>query len=356
MVDEVLTFAALVPLAETNLKAPISPVISCTDASPSGGGVCVADTFKSESLQVPVKCEPSDRCCTCQRQLRRADEARSYPCSRGCGMECCTLLCIRIHDKECTRKDLHSPLFGERFAGPRFPLSKAVGLVGIGVQPPLDVAIKGDSWDFRSADGKRLLDDAEADGNLMWSHWSPERRTFSSFRGQPIYDMQGKQHQGPKALRDLNSPGGFTDLRRGDLVDVRQGNAMAKRAIRGLLEARERGRFASLEHPYNSYLWHLRDAKPLYEEGWFWSSFSWCCLGSDRPVWTTIVHNSPCLHELLHKPHCSGHQGLPSFEVHETRGQVDFDGAEEDEYPWELCVVMASAVKSELQSTISPGL
>ncbi|CAE7350375.1 unnamed protein product [Symbiodinium microadriaticum] len=49
VLDEVLCFAALLPLAETDLTSSISPTISCTDASPSGGGASVATVLKDKS-------------------------------------------------------------------------------------------------------------------------------------------------------------------------------------------------------------------------------------------------------------------------------------------------------------------
>ena len=42
VLDEILRMSILLPLAETDLTSPISMEISCTDASPSGGGCSVA--------------------------------------------------------------------------------------------------------------------------------------------------------------------------------------------------------------------------------------------------------------------------------------------------------------------------
>lgn len=47
--DEVLTFLVLGVHAQSELKAELSPEISCADASPSGGGAAVATQFKSRS-------------------------------------------------------------------------------------------------------------------------------------------------------------------------------------------------------------------------------------------------------------------------------------------------------------------
>ena len=84
------------------------------------------------------------------------------------------------------------PAFGERFSGKAFPLSKAVGLKGISTQPPLDYEIRGDAWDFRTDLGKARLDEAEADGDLVWSHWSPSRITFLKNRSTGYWNRHGR--------------------------------------------------------------------------------------------------------------------------------------------------------------------
>ena len=94
---------------------------------------------------------------------------------------------------------------------------------------------------------------------------------------------------------------------------------MAKRVITGLLEAHQRGRFASLEYPCDSFLWNLPEAKPLYKGEWQWFSFSLCCRGGDREEWLIVVHPSTSLHAVLHKPECEGLPEVPrqspSFDI-----------------------------------------
>lgn len=53
VIDEIICFAGLAVHSQSELRAQVSPVISCTDASPTGGGSAIATHFKSKSLVVP---------------------------------------------------------------------------------------------------------------------------------------------------------------------------------------------------------------------------------------------------------------------------------------------------------------
>ena len=54
VVDEVLCFVVSSIQAETELKCPLSEVISCTDASPTGGASAIATKFKKGEVKVPA--------------------------------------------------------------------------------------------------------------------------------------------------------------------------------------------------------------------------------------------------------------------------------------------------------------
>ncbi|CAE7232215.1 unnamed protein product [Symbiodinium sp. CCMP2592] len=240
-VDEVLLFTALVGLAETDLSSEISAEISCTDASPTGGGSSVATVFKDKTLILPDPVEDVNLCGCCGKELQEVAH-RTYPCSRRCGLRMCTLKCSRSHEDGCSRKWWHTPTFGERFSGENYPLSKAVGLKGISTQSPLDYDVPDDRWDFRTDAGKNRLDEEELAGDLMWSHWSPTRVTFSKKRGQGFWNRWNRWEENEPRLRSGERPEGIQRLSKSDLVQVRQANAIAKRAARGLVEAKRRGR------------------------------------------------------------------------------------------------------------------
>ena len=345
VVDEVLVFTSLLPLAETCLASEVSLEISCTDASPTGGGCSVATGFKDKTLILPDPVADENFCGFCGKEMNEP-AWRTYLCPRRCGLRCCSLLCTRNHGEKCVRQWWHTPSFGERFSGKSFPLTKAVGLKGISTQPPLDYEVVGDQWDLRTNEGKVRLDEQEAEGNLMWTHWAPSRITFLTDRRTGYWDWQGNWVDGTTKLRDRSHPEGLPKLRQHLNVSVRQANALAKRAARGLVEANRRGRFASLEHPYNSYLWSLPEIKSLQGEGWYHSVFSTCCHGSPRETWLCILHNSPSLHAVLHKPACDGHH-------HVEYPAEDEDEDEFSEYPWALCLVMAEGIYDELNSLYS---
>eukprot|EP00438_Fugacium_kawagutii_P005826 Skav231210 [mRNA] locus=scaffold2958:85828:91822:- [translate_table: standard] len=133
--DEVITVVLLLPILGMNLRAAFDPEVTITDASPTGGGGAVATEFKGEPDTVHWEGN------VCYRCDRRFEGAEHYPCPAGCGVALCSLDCITHHrDNECRRKEYVIPKFGERFSGPRAPLSHAVAKVGgIEVQPPFDL-------------------------------------------------------------------------------------------------------------------------------------------------------------------------------------------------------------------------
>ena len=191
VIDEILCVLGLSVLSQSNLRARLSPEISCTDASPTGGATAVATRFKSHFLQVP-DAQVDDRCCAhCEEELD--DHDVTYPCSRRCGLRSCSPMCAYTHEEgNCIRKELDSPSFGERFAGPDFLLTQAVAAQGIAIQPPLDLKIPSYPWDFFTPEGKKKLDQMEADSCLAATHWAPERKTFSAARGRPIQLPSGR--------------------------------------------------------------------------------------------------------------------------------------------------------------------
>ena len=85
---------------------------------------------------------------------------------------------------ECKRRRYPVAKFGEGFAGPRAPLSQAVGQVGmIEVQPPYDLHL---GHDFFSDHGRARLEELEGDPDLFAEHYAPCCKLFSRARGRPI--------------------------------------------------------------------------------------------------------------------------------------------------------------------------
>ncbi|CAJ1433719.1 unnamed protein product, partial [Effrenium voratum] len=64
VMDEVFSLMSLSICAELNLRAPISSEISCTDASPTGGGSAIASKFKEKSLLMNAPVSPAATVCS----------------------------------------------------------------------------------------------------------------------------------------------------------------------------------------------------------------------------------------------------------------------------------------------------
>eukprot|EP00438_Fugacium_kawagutii_P020465 Skav206770 [mRNA] locus=scaffold167:518352:522925:+ [translate_table: standard] len=350
VVDEIFVMMTQAVLSQANLKATLSPEISCTDASPSGGGSATATVIKEHALMAPPPVDFDGTCGHCGEDMDPATLSTRYRCPSKCGRICCSILCFSKHRLGCPRDDQPKRVFGERFSGPSFPLTKAMGLFGLHVQPPLDLLHPVDPWDYFEDAGKERLEKYVDEGNLIAEHWAPECKTFSAARGKPVITSSGRWIQGPPALRSREKPWGLPKLKQFEQIKVRQGNAMAKRSLTGVKEGVARGKFESIEHPWNSHLWWTEEAMNLCEvPGMFVTGFSHCCFGGKRTKWTCIVHNIPRLHELMNRETCPGHADLLPYEVHEMDdGSLSFDTAEEAMYPWMMCRAMAQALKEQI--------
>ena len=82
----------------------------------------------------------------------------------------CAAHCARDHLPQCTQASLQSPNFGEKFAGPRYPLTKAVALKGVTAQAPCDYKIDR-PLGF-------LYGEGEGQNDLLWGHWAPDCKTL----------------------------------------------------------------------------------------------------------------------------------------------------------------------------------
>eukprot|EP00438_Fugacium_kawagutii_P002433 Skav223209 [mRNA] locus=scaffold2072:206144:209877:+ [translate_table: standard] len=334
-IDEILVVMGTSVIAQSDLRARLSTEISCTDASPTGGASAIATKFKSRTMTIPAAKDFDVCCCVCDEELV---DGWTYPCSRKCGARACSPMCIFTHtEKECRRKDMYTPTFGERFAGANFPLTQAVALQGVAIQPPLDIKIESYKWDFFSEAGKEHLEDMDTDPSLAAKHYAPECKTFSKARGRPIKFRDGRVISGPKALRSVERPWGLSNLSRLDLIKVRQGNAMAKASLKSFKDGITPEAKELLEHPEV-----------------FVACYSACCYGGWRTKWTCLITNCLPLYNALHRPECPGHSWLLPYEVHETEQGLQFDTEEEAEYPWEFCMEYAKALR-KVFSAMAPS-
>ena len=81
-----LTFTGLLVLAETDLASELSGEVSCTDASPAGGGCSVATEFKEKTLLLPDPVEDLNFCGACQKELAEIGDVVSA-CARSLALE-----------------------------------------------------------------------------------------------------------------------------------------------------------------------------------------------------------------------------------------------------------------------------
>ena len=111
--DEMLVAALLIPMAYTNLKAPLRQVISISDASEEGGAAAeaslfvrhadndMAQSFDDASLvrsEEIGKVEQTSRAC---QGCRRILEANVAQCPLGCGKRFCSVGCFKEHKATC---------------------------------------------------------------------------------------------------------------------------------------------------------------------------------------------------------------------------------------------------------------
>ena len=281
---------------------PTCHEVSCTDASPTGGGSGTATALREHPLLAPPPVEYDGTCGTCGEDIDPSTLHLRYKCASKCGRVCCSVDCLSKHRKLCPKVDCPKCVFGERFSGPNYPLTKAMGLEGFFVQPPLYRPFERHG-DFFSAEGKQKLEDLGDEGELKIEHWAPECKTFSAAWGKPVYTSAGNWIQGLPALRSQEKPWGIHHLSHFDQVKVRQGNSMAKlqRAMLG-------------ESLKPSNIHGIRGSGSLMTPRRFASCQASLRRGFPTVAWVGSIQSgrvwSTRLHELMNVPTCPGHTGL----------------------------------------------
>lgn len=195
--DEIVMVMALTPLMGSSLKAQICQEMTCSDASPTGGGVAVAERFFREPMTI---LHEGNECWVCNKNL---NPDFVLGCTARCGASFCGLDCLIAHrtgecrsTRACVRSDWQLPRFGERFAGKRALLTEAVAAEGgIDVQPPFDWYL---GHDFFTDEGRRFLEEQMSDPLLEAEHWAPCCKLFSKARGRPIHLEGGRTIAGPQ--------------------------------------------------------------------------------------------------------------------------------------------------------------
>ena len=344
--DEMLAMVGLLPLAFTNLRARVSETLHATDASPTGGGSCIAEALKRS----PGWVDQSEFVCgECRRDM--AEEigvGTEIDCPMQCGKRFCGLDCFLEHKGECPNKGGHVPTFSERWSGPNAPLTETLVREGVAVEVPYDMR-RDSRMDFFTDEGKGIwkwLDEREPEAE----HHAPECKTFSRRRGQPFW-IGRRKFTGPPALRDESNIMGFPSLKGGDAVKVRHGNKMALRSIQRCVDLDNQNKVFSLEHPYGSFMWYMKSAIDLGKRpGVRMAVFSNCCHGGRRKKWTGVLTNSKRIYDELHRPQCP-HTGGESYDPYfGPDGYIVYPTEEEAEYPAELTQAYTKGLKAEFEA------
>eukprot|EP00435_Cladocopium_sp_Y103_P039769 s532_g10.t1 len=341
---EVFMVLALTPLLRMNLRAAVDSEVTITDASPQGAGGGVSSQFKRE----PDTEDCVDQeCFYCRKPLT----GPQYPCPSECRAQLCSLECMWRHrGMNCRRRGYPVPKFGERFSGPKYPLSEAVGQIGlIEVQPPYDLTL---GHNFFSDEGRARLEELEGDPDLFAEHWAPCCKLFSRARGRQVTLESGERIDGPPAVRNAQHPMGFPWLGREMKQRLRHSNTMANRSFSRLRVAHDEERIATLEHPYNSWIWQWHQATELEEDYEYeYGSGSMCCFGGRREKWFALMGNSPEILEQVHRDSCPGHTNLLSYGARrDASGRVVFDTEEEAEYPQGWCHEYAVGLRRAVEA------
>ena len=343
--DEIASMCGLLPMAFTNVRAPVHGTLHATDASPTGAGSCVAHQLKRER-GVP---NPEQIICSCCREemVEMIASGEDFECPYGCGGRLCSVACFQWHKEECSCNLKEVPLFSERWSGPSFPLTRAVLREGMDVATPYDRQA-GEGMDFFTDEGEETWEALNA-SPVEAEHHAPDCKTMSRARGRPFW-INGVRHEGPPALRDESNVMGFKNLRGLNAVRVRQGNKMGLKSIERCKKLHQQDKVFTLEHPWRSFLWYMKATVELASlPGVRMAVFSNCCFGGRREKWTAVLTNCPEIYEELRCPDCPHGMQDDYQPYYDDEGWVIYPTEKEAEYPEGLCSAYAQGLKRYLQ-------
>ena len=186
------------------------------------------------------------------------------------------------------------------------------------------------------------------------SHWAPNCSSFSRAREKPIEGVLFP----PKPLRSEAFPRGIPDVVNGLKSSKRRklndDTEMAELSAEQCIIAHKRGRFFSLEHPFNSIARHLTSWRALQEEfGVYTTQYHTCMFeGSKRRKNQILIHNVKELDEEIGRLcssncRCSrtGLRHLAWRPKVQAGKIISFATGEEREYPEGFCKAYACALQ-----------
>ena len=375
VLDEVMAGSLISALFSTDLRAPIRRTVSSTDASEEGGGAAEATSFVEAASPLVQESAADWRALLVEDSERRGEGGKGppqctvcagdspswgawAPCPARCEGQFCSTKCLVEHERSnggksaCLQRGLFLPRFAEGFAGPRGPATWAMAAAGIAVVPPLDRLMTGDAGDFFTEEGHRNFQRAFDDPAVAWEHWGPECKLMSRARGRPIVLPNGQRLAGPQPVRNKTYPLGFPWLRGRMAQRVERSNGMALHSLERLRWRVQNWGFCVIEHPQNSWLWSFPLARWLLALPGVYFTVWWnCCHGGDRVKASALLHNCRELHMALHQEECPGHTDKLDYKVRRLAdGSLEFDTAQEAEYPFGFCQAYAQVVREALSA------
>ena len=185
VIDEMVIFVLLLPLASTSLRARVSSEISCSDASLWGGGAAVAETARRPTVAAVEEDDPGV-CARCGGDVSWGQHGQFYPCPASCGRSFCSIWCVEQHRTErCSRRNYLCPTFAEFFPEAGQPLTEAMALNRVAVLPAFGPNVSS-ADDFWSPAGKDKMERMEADPLVAAKFWTPPFSTFGRGWGEQV--------------------------------------------------------------------------------------------------------------------------------------------------------------------------
>jgi len=343
--NEFLALSLLGPMCVSDLRVDIAPFIYCTDASPYGGGICVA------SEGIPVV-----------KELWRHCEQRGYYSGllnpsgailSELGLEPATVALPELGEPVETSIRIPKALH-EKFLFDCLELFRGEGNwtlahedLGLTSHPGVDVAGKGVFFgDLLDDSVFHILISLALRRVVREWHAGPPCKSFGTLRRPRV--------------RSKLFPGGFRVLE----PFTREHNRLAWRTAFLMQLVIQGGNYFSVEQPGSSVMFRLDAFRRLISQGCVITSFCFCQFGSPFKKPSKWLHNKPWLLELECKCTCksaSEHfviqgtftsKSLPEFEKRCKPSSVEVYGrpprlgeqvsSYSASYPKSLCRLMAA--------------
>lgn len=220
--DELLALCALAPSLESNLRAPVIPLLLCSDASPTGGGLA--------ALKIPPKLagELWRRRAVMGGHTRLATPFEAYRLEHG--DDAGGVAASGLFEPKGSLPVYFD--FLEVCSGPSAPLTRAMAQCGLVTGPATDMK-RHPYWNLLRDDLFVWLLEVIRAGRVYYLHDAPPCTTFSVARRPP--------------LRSRLCPyGAPSDAK------AQEGNRLFLRCFTLLWRQGRVGRAGSLEHPHGS--------------------------------------------------------------------------------------------------------